>query len=146
MENKPKLICRKCSGPHLTIKCNQDSKNNMQQQIPLENKKLQEEVKNEKNNNFFHKKNEVHQYTKSNYSSNVNKVKISELPIDISEEELQELLYDWGNIIKITVKKYSDNAVAYVNFKFSQEVDYFVDALNGTNFEYKIIHVEKLDY
>jgi monoamine oxidase len=170
MENKSKLECRKCGGGHLTIKCNQNKQiSNVQGgQINTEqnNRPNNTEQNNRPNNteqNNYNRPNNTEQnnYNRPNYNRTnnnqtsytqskfvhykQNKVKISDLPTNISESELQELLYDWGNVTKIVLKKYSDNATAYITFKFEIEVDYLVSALDGTNFEYKIIHVEKLD-
>ena len=116
--NTNKLICRKCNGNHLTIKCNNNVKRN-----ELSHK------------NELSYKNEYKKFYK---------VKISELPTDISEKELYELLQNWGNIIKIIVKTYENSSSAYITFKNEIEVDYLVKAINSTVFEHKIINVEKL--
>jgi CHAT domain-containing protein len=134
MENTSKLICRKCGGPHLTIKCGKTD-NNIQ-------KKENYTYKNNKNDNY--QKKETKQYYKKEFEKYY-KAKISELPKDMTEEELQELLYEWGHIIKINLKAYDNASIAYITFKNEMEVDYLVNALDGTPFEHKIISVEKLD-
>lgn len=127
-----KLICRKCNGNHLTIKCNNNIKKN--ESINTTIKKNESINNNIKNNNYIYK----------NEYKNFYKVKISELPLDISEKELYELLQDWGNIIKIIVKTYENSSSAYITFKNEIEVDYLVKAINSTVFEHRIINVEKL--
>jgi RNA recognition motif-containing protein len=116
-----KIICRKCNGPHLTIKC----KNNLE----LDKKPIQE-----LNLSNINKK--------KNYKKN--KMKINDLPIDITEDELRDLLYDWGHVLYISIKIYNNSANAIIEFSNNDEIDYFIEAINGTPFEKNIIHVEKI--
>lgn len=174
MENtntETKLIkCRKCGGPHLTIKCGKN--NSVEKPVeksvepPVEQPvdvnsylyKLQLSIDNsttEKIDNNIVKNivkkadnNDTDQtykkYEKSSYPT-INKVKISNLPLDLTQYELTNLLEDWGHINRVTVKNYNDSTVAYVEFKFKDEVEYFIDALSGTSFEHHIIYIEKLE-
>ena len=71
-------------------------------------------------------------------------MKISELPSDLKELELMELLYDWGDIVYLKVINYDTNSVAFIDFKFEVHADYFIKALHKTLFEYLIISVIKL--
>jgi hypothetical protein len=206
-----KLICRKCGGGHLTIKCNQNkqsqinnksdtnkelntskpnynsrfdnnsrsdnnSKPNYSKQsydeklLPYNNKSTGKPLSyinksqsyDDKLSSFNNKSDgKPLSYNNKSYSYDVNlqsysknesykpytpfyKAKISELPKNITEEELQELLYDWGHITRIIVKAYDNAAVAYITFKNENEVDYLIRALDSTPFEYKIIHIEKI--
>jgi hypothetical protein len=116
--NTNKLKCRNCNGNHLTIKCNHKKKND--NEITIINKINTTEYK-----KYY-------------------KARISELPTDISEKELYELLINWGNIVKIIVKEYENSSSAYITFKNEIEVDYLVKAINSTVFEHRIISVEKL--
>ena len=119
MEETQKLICRKCNGNHLTIKCNANKKDVSS--------------------------NEIKSDYKSNYVKKpLYKVKISNLPVDMTESELHTLLYDWGHVARMRVLNYEDNATAYVEFKFEDEADYLVSALDKTSFEYIILAVERL--
>jgi hypothetical protein len=79
------------------------------------------------------------------YKRQVNKVKIGSLPTDMTQEELSNLLYDWGNVTNIRVLNYDESSTAYVEFKDIKEVDYLVEALHRTPFDKMIITVEKLD-
>ena len=123
-----KIICRKCNGPHLTIKC-KISQNN---EVFLANREP--------------KPNEV--FLANREPKNIkqfNKVKINDLPINITEDELRELLHDWGHILYLSIKIYNNSANAIIKFGNDEEATYFVEALNGTPFEKNIIHVEKIN-
>ena len=75
-----------------------------------------------------------------------NKIKISNLPLDIEKDELYELLHDWGNIKNLNIKKNYDNSIAFVEFYTNDQADYFIRALDNTPFEYQIIKVEYCFY
>jgi len=74
----------------------------------------------------------------------LHKVRMSNLPQDMTEEELLELLYDWGNVIRMRVLNYNLNSTAYIEFKNQDEADYLVKALDKTPFEHIMINVERL--
>jgi hypothetical protein len=74
-----------------------------------------------------------------------NKVKISNLPYDITTEELTCLLENWGHVNRVYVKNFKENSFAIIEFKFKDELDYFIKALNSTPFENQIISVTELD-
>ena len=73
------------------------------------------------------------------------KVKINNLPKDVTKEELYELLYDWGNIKYININEYHDESVAFVEFKDENQCKYFIEALDSTTFEHRIIKVLPID-
>ncbi len=79
------------------------------------------------------------------YQKKTYKVKIANLPRDITQDELSDLLKDWGHINRVSVKNYPDSSYSIIEFKFEDEVDYFVDALNSTPFDKQIINVVKLE-
>jgi len=82
-------------------------------------------------------------YNKKSYT--VNKVRMGNLPLDVSEDELRNLLYEWGNVTNIRVLNYDKYSTAYVEFRDIKEVDYLIEALHKTPFDNLIITVEKLD-
>ena len=116
------LKCRKCGGNHLTIKCNNSG----------------ESVKKEPTHRIF-EDNKFHR-NKKDY-----KVKINNLPVDISFNELSNLLKDWGHITKINIKNFSESSYAIIEFQYEDEQIYFIEALNSTPFQHQVISVEKLD-
>ena len=67
------------------------------------------------------------------------------LPSDITKEELQELLYEWGHIKYINIKKYQDDTVAYIEFRNEAQADYLIEALNGTPFEFRLLKLTRIE-
>ena len=124
---KGSLNCKKCSGNHLTLKCN---KNNDKSFTKVNSKK------NSKKKNFVKKSKKKNIYDKGE----VTKVKISYLPHDISYRELRDLIQkdEWGKIGSININTYEQDryrdkvTVAYIDFYIESEADYFVKAINGT--------------
>jgi RNA recognition motif-containing protein len=115
-DSKKTLICRKCGGNHLTIKCG----------------KVKEEP--------------VTKFVKTTYNNNkLYKIKISNLPNNVEYEEINDFVRKWGHINKINVRNYHDTSIAIIEFKFEDEVEYFIKALDSTVFDHFIIKVEKID-
>ena len=80
------------------------------------------------------------------YEKKINfKVKINNLPSDISKEELYELCNDWGNIKYINVNGYKDESVAFIEFREEDQCKYFIEALDNTPFDYRIIKISRID-
>lgn len=156
MENSSKIVCRKCKGPHLTIKCGKEVKEDLSTKNIVLDKDTIDDAKSINSNNENKKKyvnnnqnvkNDDNNGERKYFKRNVNKVKMGSLPLDITSEELANLLYDWGHVTNIKVIPYVDtgNSTAYVEFKYEDEVDYLVKALDRTPFGYLIMTVEKLD-
>lgn len=116
------LICKKCGGKHLTIKCGKNNKQKTNNNY---------KNKNYKNNNYSNKRNNSKTYC----------IKISNLPSDISASELNNLIKPWAKIGNINFGK-SLIKVAYIDFYNLDEAEYFVKALNKTPFDKLIIDVE----
>ncbi len=73
-------------------------------------------------------------------------IKISNLPFDITEDELYDLFYDFGKVEKVTIPhsiKYRDDVCkyAYVNFSDPKVAQQAVNELDGTHFDHLIINV-----
>ena len=129
------IICRKCGGQHFTIKCGQDK--------PEENKNKYDkpsEYKNkyDKPSEYKNKYDKPFEY-KNKYETY--RVKISELPNDLTENEIMEQLYEWGDILKLKVINHIDTSIAYIDFKYKDQSDYFIKALHKTDFDNHIINV-----
>ena len=147
MENtEPKLVCRKCKGPHLTIKCGKETKS----VIELCNDDLKSVTYPKKDINFKSERLErPNRFDKSERTEKIerkplHKVKMSNLPVDINEEELNELLYDWGHIVRLKLLNYENNSIAYIEFKDKEPANYIVEALHKTPFDHIILDVERL--
>jgi hypothetical protein len=122
MENT--IICRKCGGPHFTIKCGKETINNI---IDLEPEEKQD---------YRTKKSNISRPPRITY-----RVKISDLPLDMTQEEIMDLTKDWGNVIRAKVIVYDDNAVAYIDFSHKDQAKYFEEAINNTPFEHRVLSV-----
>ncbi len=164
MENKSstenKVVCRKCGGPHFTIKCGKEKKTepvetptpvneqkNANTETPVETTKPDDSTKsydkkprakpygaNGTNGDSEFKPKSERKYFKTTY-----RVKLSELPTDMSEEELMEMTTDWGHIVKIKLLVYEESSTAYIDFGYEDEADYFVEAIDKTPFEYRML-------
>lgn len=166
-----KIVCRKCNGPHLTIKCGKDKENKIEKLIVTENKEENTEdkpkfFKKERNDddnrdnryNRENRENRDNRYNRDNRDNKENrdnsdykkrrfhKVKLNYLPINITEEEILESLYEECGlkVSKIKVNNYHECSNAYIEFRTEEEVKYIVDALHKTPFEHQIINVEQI--
>jgi hypothetical protein len=121
MENK--IMCRKCGGPHLTIKCGKEKQPIVESGAA---KQCNEPLKKK--------------YFKTTY-----RVKLSELPIDMTDEEMMELTCDWGHVVKIRVLNYPESSVAYIDFGYIEEAAYFVKSIDKTPFESLILSAQQVE-
>jgi hypothetical protein len=130
------IKCRKCGGPHVTLKCGKETKDLT---TILDNKfslpKKEEPTR--------------YDYQKHNYSERIDKrkivtVRISNLPHDITVPELNELVCEWGKIGRINLNNY-DNTTCYIDFYFKDEAEYFKKAIDKTAFDNLILNVDILE-
>ena len=186
--NTPKLVCRKCQGPHLTIKCGKEGKSVIESKIIEIDKQVRESKTDEHSKPYERRDREGGEKSESRFRDKpesrfrdkpdsrfrdkpdsrfrdkpdssfrdkefrpefrserrpLHKVKMSNLPIDMTEEELQELLYDWGHVGRMRLLNYETNSTAYIEFKDKEPADYIVQALNKTPFEHIMLDVERL--
>ena len=149
-ESTNKIICRKCCGPHFTIKCGKEK----EKEVIIEQTKIiiPPDNKLPKINEFVNKQS----FSKDNYSEKpirherynsriTYRVKLSELPRDMSEEELMELTAEWGHIVRIKVINYDENSVAYIDFGFEDESVYFIEAIDKTPFESLLLSATRVE-
>jgi RNA recognition motif-containing protein len=158
MENESKIVCRKCKGPHLTIKCGKETENKVESQIKIIQKEYNGEKKEyngEKREYNGEKKEyngEKREYNREKREYNgekrefrkYGKVKMGSLPNDITEEEILELLSEWGNVARLKVLNYPENSNAYIDFRTEEQADYFVKAFDKTPCNHILLTVEKL--
>ncbi len=152
MENSSKIVCRKCKGPHLTIKCGKDStENKVDKLIKTEDDNRKDDnkqiniVKND-DKKITYTKFEEQKKEYNNRKRKFHKVKLNYLPIDVTEEEILESLYeDCGlKVSKIKVNNYNECSNAYIEFRTEDEVKYIIESLHKTPFEHQIIEVEQI--
>ena len=150
-----KIICRKCNGPHFTIKCGKDKKEENTEVTTLENKsdskynnksdsKYNNKSDSKYNNNDFSDINKSKGARKP-YFKTTYRVKISELPNNITEEEMMELTAEWGHIVRLKVLNYNESSTSYVDFGYEDEANYFIQAIDKTPFDLLIISAIRVD-
>ena len=184
MENK--ILCRKCGGPHFTIKCGKEKKeepvtvepDTKQHQTDTKSREYKpretradgdreykprepradgdreykhreprepREPRADGDREYKHREpradgdREYKPRADRKYFKITYRVKLSELPLDMTEEELMELTTDWGHIVRIKLLVYTDNSTAYIDFGYEEEADYFVEAIDKTPLEYKLL-------
>jgi hypothetical protein len=109
------IKCRKCGGPHVTLKCGKEK-----QEVP--------KPKVEERKPYIDKRKIV-------------TVRISNLPDDITVNELTELLSEWGKFGRINISAYESKS-AFIDFYYQDEAEYFVKAIDRTPFDNLIINAE----
>jgi len=168
------LICRKCNGPHLTIKCGKDKKEEVISPTPItqigrktykelremnepildkkykEQREMNEPISDKK----YKEQREMNEpITDKKYKDYIEndfverdrvrrpsfkatfRVKLSNLPIDMTEEEMIELTCDWGHVVRIRVINYEESSTSYIDFGYEDEAKYFIEAIDRTPFD-----------
>ena len=125
MDNK--IQCRKCGGDHLTIKCGKESNSVINQ------------LDNNKDTTKWHAPKKTYNNTHKQTYHTIYRIKISELPNDITFDEMTDLMNEWGHIVKIKLVPYGDTITAYIDFGYKEEAEYFVSAIDKTPFDYRIL-------
>ena len=131
------IICKKCGGPHVTIKCGKETKPievKVEEPVIVYNKPFNNKPFNNKpfNNNF------------DNNKRKIVTVRLSHLPDDITIEELERLIRPWGHIGRINLNN-CENKSGFIDFNFKDEADYFIKAIDRTSFDHNIIRAEYIE-
>lgn len=131
------IKCRKCGGPHVTLKCGKEKQdlNTVLNNYDTNNKN---NVRN--NDNNYHNM-KIHDMSRRIDKRKIVVIKISNLPEDITVNELNELVGEWGKIGRINISTY-DNTTCYIDFYFKDEAEYFIKAIDKTPFDNLILNVE----
>ena len=114
------LKCRICGGPHLTMKC-EKAKNDIKKTEVTEQKP---------------KKFQKREFVKKKKIT----VKLENLPLDMTVKELESLMIEWGKIYKINFNNSDSFKIAFIEFYFEDDAEYFVGAIDRTPFDHQIIH------
>ncbi len=135
------IKCRKCGGPHVTLKCGKDKQDLT---VILENKfPPKEQILNNHVHNHVHN-NHVHNHGHAIDKRKIVTVRISNLPDDITVPELNELVSHWGKVGRINISTY-ENKSGFIDFYYMDEAEYFVKALDKTPFDHLILDVEIME-
>jgi hypothetical protein len=129
------IKCRKCGGPHVTLKCGKEKTNLT---TILDEKFAQPIINHNNNHHHYHDRSEKIDRRK------IVTVRISNLPSDITVHELNELVCEWGKIGRININNY-DNTICYIDFYFKDEADYFIKAIDKTPFDNVILNVDIME-
>ena len=73
-------------------------------------------------------------------------VRISNLPDDITVNEILNEVSKWGDIGNVNVKKYYDSTSCYIDFYNLDEVKYFIGAFDKTLFDHMVISVQLMNF
>ena len=68
-----------------------------------------------------------------------------EIVDDMTEEELMHMTADWGQIVRLKVLNYEDATIAFVDFGYEEEANYFVEAIDKTPLEYLMVSATRVD-
>jgi RNA recognition motif-containing protein len=135
------IKCRKCGGPHVTLKCGKEK----QDLTTILDEKFSQPLINHNNNyNNNHNHNHYHDRSEKIDKRKIMTIRISNLPADITVPELNELVSPWGKIGRININNY-DNTICYIDFYFKDEAEYFIKAINRTRFDNLIITADIMD-
>ena len=153
MDNESKIVCRKCQGPHLTIKCGKEKENKVEEKIKIQIDEKPREPRRDFKDRDHHQPRDQPYPRRDFKSTKHGKVKLSNLPNDILEDDLYELLKDWGQVYKLNLvsrDNYSGqggttrSTAAYIEFRAEEQADYFLKAFDNTACNNQILVVEKL--
>jgi hypothetical protein len=155
------IICRKCGGDHLTIKCGKNTEKPVEKPVEISTNKSDYKSTNNNKSDYKFTNNNKSEY-KSDYKSDkttnnirnkivrkVNKptyekysVCITNLPDDIELINIQYMMMDWGKIGNINMRYSEDKGkMCYVDFYNKEHKDYFIKALDKTPVGSNIINI-----
>lgn len=117
------IKCKKCGGPHITLKCGKEK-----QVLPAIVDKYQSYTPRQQT------------YDKRKITT----VRISNLPNDMTVEELTDLVSEWGRFGRVNISNY-ENKSGFIDFHYRDEAEYFVGAIDRTPFDSLIIRADILD-
>jgi len=93
----------------------------------------------------FDMKNKKRSRFRKQFDSNIKtfKVKIDNLPRDLTLQNLNKMMLGWGRIGDIRLRQNRSSSYALINFFDMEARNYFIDAINGTPVGYMILNVTK---
>lgn len=139
--NENKVTCRKCGGPHFTIKCGKEKKPEEQITTIIVN----DDKPVEKINKTKFVKTEFKDKERKPFFKTTFRVKITDLPTNMTEEEMMELTCDWGHVVRVRVNNYNESSTAYIDFSMEEQAEYFIKAIDKTPFDSVIITAQRVE-
>lgn len=151
------IKCRKCNGDHFTSKCGaNDTKNNVFDKKTnesenivkefikeinpddIEKEYLQESIKHDK------RRNKIRKPRMGGYEK-VFKVKIDNIPSDLSLKNLNKMMLGWGKIgnVKLANDRRDNIKYAVIDFYEKDAMNYFIEAIDNTPIGHNMIRVMK---
>jgi hypothetical protein len=127
--------CRKCGGDHFTSKCGKD-----QQKKCIEIKKEKPPIKEVKKRRSRQIKNPFYNNRKN---LNISKVKLSNIPRDITLQNLNKNLLGWGKIGNVKIRKNYREKYSYAIIEFYDKdaANYFIKAMDRTPMGFMMLNV-----
>ena len=141
--------CRKCGGDHFTSKCGKDKKteNNLVEEKKVTPEKKLSNFESNNKKNFNNVKTKRRTKFRKPIDSSVNektfKIKINNLPADLTLQNLNKMMLGWGRIGDIKLRRDSKTSYALIDFFDKEARDYFIEAINGTPMGFMILQVTK---
>ena len=96
---------------------------------------------NKSNNNK--KRSPFRKYIDSSYSEKTFKVKLNNLPYDLTLQNLNKMMIGWGRIGDIKLRQNRSSSYALIDFFDRFARDYFIEALDGTPMGFMILNVTR---
>lgn len=119
------ITCKKCGGPHLTLKCGKES-------VPVKTIQIKPPtIQYEKRSMYVDKK-------------TITTVRLSNLPDDIRLDELEELMHEWGYIARINLNN-GPSKSGFIEFYNKADAEYFIKAVDRTPFDSHLLSAEIID-
>ena len=140
--------CRKCSGDHFTSNCGKEkvskiSKENNDNNDNKSNYNKSNHNKSNHNKSNNNRRPQFRKYIDSSYSEKTFKVKINNLPHDLTLQNLNKMMIDWGRIGDIKLRQNRSSSYALIDFFDRVARDYFIEALDGTPMGFMILNVTR---
>lgn len=136
------IKCRNCGGDHFTSKCGKQEK-----QGSVEKKVEEKSVGNVTKHypkKISKSRNKIRKPMMDNREK-VYKIKISNIPLDLTLKNLNKMMVGWGKIGNIKLGNYREDKTKYAIIDFYEEEasKYFIEAIDTTPIGHNMVSVSK---
>lgn len=140
------IKCRNCGGDHFTSKCGKQEKQNSVEKKVVVEEKEKTVVNNTKHypKKISKSRNKIRKPMMYNREK-VYKIKISNIPLDLTLKNLNKMMVGWGKIgnIKLGNNREDKTKYAIIDFYDEEASKYFIEALDTTPIGHNMISVSK---